>query len=85
MDKILSARVDESVIRHIGMLAERLHLPKKAIIEKAIESYSRQVGADAAVDVLDQTLGAWCRNESPDETVLTARQAFQESMERHPR
>jgi hypothetical protein len=85
MDKILSARVDESVIRHIGMLAERLHLPKKAIIENAIESYSRQVEANAAADVLDQTLGTWCRNESPDETVLAARRAFQESMERRHR
>ena len=83
MDKILSARVDEAVIRHIGMLAKKLHVPKKAIIEKAIESYSRQVEAETKEDILSQTLGIWRRDEPAEETILKARRAFQESMERH--
>jgi predicted transcriptional regulator len=37
MDKILSARVDESVANRIGLLARRLRTSKKKIIESAIE------------------------------------------------
>jgi predicted transcriptional regulator len=37
MDKILSARVDESVVNRIGSLARRLHTSKKKSIESAIE------------------------------------------------
>ena len=33
----MSTRIDEAVIRHIGMLAKRLGTSKKAILEKARE------------------------------------------------
>jgi predicted transcriptional regulator len=38
MDKILSARVDETTIRKIGLLAQKLKKTKKAVIEEAIRS-----------------------------------------------
>lgn len=44
MDKVLSARVDETVIRQIGLLARELKTTKKAIIESAIRLYSEQSG-----------------------------------------
>ena len=40
MDKILSARVDESVAHSIGALARRLNTSKKKIIERAVEMYA---------------------------------------------
>jgi predicted transcriptional regulator len=83
MDKILSARVDESVIRHIGLLAERLRVSKKTVIEKAIETYARQVEAETQEDLLDRTQGAWCRAESAEEILLAARRMMQASVERH--
>lgn len=43
MDKILSARVDESVVNRIGSLARRLQTSEKKIIESAIERYATQV------------------------------------------
>ena len=43
MDKILSARVDESVIQRIGSLARQLNTTKKKIIEGAITLYAEKI------------------------------------------
>ena len=43
MDKILSARVDESVIQRIGSLARQLNTTKKKIIEGAIILYAEKI------------------------------------------
>ena len=83
MDKVLSARVDESVLRQLGALSRKLGVTKKAVIERAIEMYADHVEHD--LDPLDQTLGAWQRDESPSETVDRAREAFRRSMNRHQR
>lgn len=83
MDKILSARLDESIVSRIGSLARQLHTTKKQIIEGAIELYAAKIEAENKVDVLDQTFGAWQRKESAQETVNKARKAFQDSMSRH--
>ena len=82
MDKILSARVDDTVIHRIGMLAEQLHTTKKAIIEGAIIAYAEKVETEKKLDVLEQTLGAWQRDEAPDETVRRVRCSFRNSMQR---
>jgi len=83
MDKILSARVDETTIRKIGLLAQKLKKTKKAIIEEAIRSYADQTVSSQSIDILDQTCGAWNRSETPQETVLGVREDFRKSMERH--
>ena len=84
MDKILSARVDESTIHRIGVLARQMGTTKKAVIEEAIRLYGEKVQSGEA-DVFEQTLGAWSRRESPQRTVAKARQAFRDSMRRHSR
>lgn len=38
-DKIMSTRIDESVIQHIGMLAKKLGTSKKAVLENAVRCY----------------------------------------------
>ncbi len=83
MDKILSARIDEAVIRQIGLLARELHTTKKAIIESAVRLYSEQTGLKKQIDVFASTCGTWQRAEPPEETVRQARFAFRRSMERH--
>ena len=83
MDKVLSARVDEAVIRQIGLLARELKTTKKAIIESAVRLYSEQSDLKKQLDVFEQTCGSWNRSESPDETVNQARSAFRKSMKRH--
>ena len=83
MDKILSARVDETTIRKIGLLAQKLKKTKKAVIEEAIRSYADQTVSSQSIDILDQTCGAWNRSEPPQETVLGVREDFRKSMKRH--
>jgi len=83
MDKILSARVDESVVNRIGSLARRLHTSKKKIIESAIEIYAAEVDKEQDFDVFEPTCGAWQRRGSPGQTVVKVRKAFRDSMKRH--
>jgi hypothetical protein len=83
MDKILSARVDEPTIQKIGLLARKLKKTKKAVIEEAIRSFADQSDMSQAIDILDQTCGAWSRPEHPRETVRRGREAFRKTMERH--
>ncbi len=85
MDKILSSRVDEGIIRRIGSLARRLHTSKKAVIERAIAELSSRVESGDSDFEIVESFGAWRRDESVEETRDSARRAFQESMERHHR
>ena len=85
MDRVFSARVDESIIYRIDSLARRLRMTKKAIIENAILLYAERVESENDIDVLEQTLGAWRRDESPPETIEKARDAFNASMGRYKR
>ena len=83
MDKIFSARVDESVIKQVGILARELNTSKKDIIETAIRLYSKKIGLERKIDVFENTCGVWERSETPQETISIARSAFNKSMERH--
>jgi hypothetical protein len=83
MDKVLSARVDESTVTRIGLLAAELHTTKKRIIESAVSLFSEKVAGEHNVDVFDLTCGAWDREESIDATVRGSREAFRKSMARH--
>ena len=83
MDKIFSARVDESTVRRIGILAQRLNTTKKNIIESAIEVYASRIEEEYSLDVLDLTFGAWRREEAEPVVVDESRKAFRRSMIRH--
>jgi predicted transcriptional regulator len=82
MDKVLSARIDESVLRRIELLARELGTTKKAVIENAIRLYADRLETERQIDVLDRTWGAWQREETPEETVERSRFAFRRSMRR---
>lgn len=83
MDKILSARLDESVIQQIGNLAKQLNTTKKQVIEGAITLYAKKIEKETKTDILDQTFGVWKRDEKTSETVEKSRRAFHDSMLRH--
>jgi len=84
MDKIFSTRIDESVAYQIKALARRLGTSQKAVVEEAIQAYASEIEQKEGIDLLEQTLGAWQRTESPAETVERVRRRFQRSMmERH--
>ena len=61
MDKILSTRLDESVVRRINSLAQRLHTSKKKVIETAIEAYASKIDKEQEKDIFRETCGAWHR------------------------
>ena len=83
MDKVFSARVDETVIQQISILAQQLGKTKKAIIENAIQMFAEKMKNEHDFDVFEQTLGAWCREETPEETRENARKEFRRSMLRY--
>jgi hypothetical protein len=85
MDRIFSARLDEVVVHRIGILAHRLHLPKKRVLERAVQVFSEQVEGMEKDDFLEQTFGAWRRREPAKVLVKKARAAFKRSMERRRR
>ena len=83
MDKVLSARVDESVVRQIGLLAHQLRVSKKRILEGAVRLYAHTMRSKSELDVLEHTFGAWKRKEKAGATAAAARQAFRRVMLRH--
>jgi predicted transcriptional regulator len=83
MDKIMSARVDEDIIRQIGVLAKQLDTTKKNIIERAVKLFSQKMEKEIETGVFDQTFGTWRRNEKTEVTVRRARKHFQNSALRY--
>jgi len=83
VDKVFSARVDESVIERIGSLARRLRTSKKRIIESAVQTYAARIDQEEKFDVFAHTCGAWRRKEPAGQIVEDARTAFRNAMERH--
>jgi hypothetical protein len=82
VDKIISARLDESIVSHIGFLALRLRKSKKKVIEEAIQIYSQHIKIEEESDVFDQTFGAWQSAKSDLRTIEAIRAAFKKSMKR---
>ncbi len=85
MDKVFSARIDESTLALIEVLSRRTGKSKKKILEEAIRDYESKVGEEDRVDILEHTFGAWKRPEAAKETVEKVRSAFSRSFERHRR
>ena len=85
MDKIMSTRIDESVIRHIGMLAKKLGTSKKAVLENAVRYYVEKVAAEQGFDVFTDTFGSWQRDNSAAETVQIIKDTMRKSHERYKR
>lgn len=83
MDKIISARIDESIANQIGVMAKNQGTSKKSIIESAIRLYAKKIGSKENMNVFDTTCGSWQRNESPEESIEKSRKAFSQSMSRH--
>lgn len=85
MDKIMSTRMDEAVIHHIGMLAKKLGTSKKAVIENAVRCYVEKIEAEEGFDVLAHTFGSWQREEPAAETILNIKKTMRRSQERYKR
>jgi len=67
----------------ISGLARRLQTSKKRVIEEAVTLLESSLGESASAGFLDQSFGAWQRDERAQETVEAARAAFRESFQIH--
>lgn len=85
MQKILSARIDESSIEELERSARQLGISKKQFLEEAIRLRAREAEGQGVQDVWSETLGAWRRRACPAATVRAAREAFNKAFERHQR
>lgn len=85
MDKIMSTRLEEAVIQHVGMLAKKLGTSKKAVLENAVRCYAEKIEAEQGEDVLSYTSGAWQREESAAQTVGHIKDTMRKSQQRHKR
>ena len=85
MDKIMSTRIDEAVIRLIDMLAKRFGTSKKAVLENAVRYYVEKIEAEQGFDVLTHTFGSWQRDKSAAKTVHTIKETMRKSQGRYKR
>ncbi|MBL7178952.1 MAG: ribbon-helix-helix protein, CopG family [Desulfobacterales bacterium] len=85
MDKIMSTRIDEAVVRRIDLLAKKLGTSKKAVIENAIRHYAQKVDLEHKFDIFAHTLGCWQRDEPAAKTVERIKTAMRRSQERYKR
>ena len=83
MDKIMSTRLDESVISSIRVLAHDLGMSKKAVIEAAINLFADKAKSNINIDAFERSFGAWERDESAGNTIKTVKVEFEKSIKRH--
>ena len=85
MDKILSARLDETVVDELSRVTKQRGITKKQFLEEAIRAHAGHTEGGSTADVWTETCGAWQRRESPRTTIRLARTAFNATMTRHHR
>ena len=83
MERIMSTRIDESVVALIDRIAREKKLTKKKIIEEAIKNFWQKIKAEKELDIFQDSFGTWKRDESVEETVQKSRMAFNRSMKRY--
>ena len=83
MQKVFSARLDESVLDEMERVTRRLKMTKRRFLEEAIHRQAKQLAGQEGSDVWGETLGAWRRRETPATTIQRAREAFRRTFDRH--
>ena len=82
MQKVFSARLDESVLDEMERVTRRLKMTKRRFLEQAIQRQAKELAEQEESDVWGETLGAWTRREKPATTIRRAREAFRGTFER---
>ncbi len=85
MDKIFSARLDESVLAEMHQVVYQHHMTKKKFLEEAIHQYVATLKQPEETDIWARTCGAWKGKESPAETVKRIRNHVNKTFRRHAR
>ena len=82
MQKVFSARLDESILDEMERVTRRLKMTKRRFLEQAIHRQASELAGQVESDVWAETLGAWARREKPATTIRRAREAFRGAFER---
>ena len=85
MDKVFSTRLDENLIRKVNILSVKKSMSKKTLIEQALLKYINDIDDQLDSDIINRSFGAWQRDETPDQTITGAKQAFKDSFFRNGR
>jgi hypothetical protein len=85
MDKIFSARLDESFLLEMDKVVHQQKMTKKKFLEQAIHQMAETLSSPEEKDVWALTCGAWKRKESAAAIVKQIRAKMQQSYERHHR
>ena len=85
MDKIFSARLDESVLAEMDHVVHHHHMTKKKFLEEAIHAKAQELEKETEKNIWEETRGAWKRKESPAETVRKAKESFRRAYQKHSR
>jgi hypothetical protein len=83
MDKIFSARLDESVLSEMDRVVHQQRMTKKKFLEQAIHHMAETLASPEEKDVWALTCGAWKRKESAATIVKQIRSKMQQNYERH--
>jgi hypothetical protein len=83
MDKIFSARLDESVLLEMDRVVHQQRMTKKKFLEQAIHHMAENLSVPEEKDVWALTCGAWKRKESPATLVKQIRVKMRQNYERH--
>jgi hypothetical protein len=82
MDKIFSARLDESALSEMDRVVHQQRMTKKKFLEQAIHLMAETLSGPDEKDVWEITRGAWKRKESAAETVRQIKTAFRKAYQR---
>ena len=85
MDKVFSTRLDENLIRKVNILSVKKSMSKKTLIEQALRKYINDIDDQLDNDIINRSFGAWQRDETMDQTIAGAKQAFKDSFFRNRR
>ena len=83
MDKVISARLNESIVCLIDRLAHKLHISKKKLLEDAVTEYATRLKEDESVDIFAETSGSWQRKTTPAALRTEIRKKFDKTIKRH--
>ena len=85
MEKAFSTRLPEEVIEELEQASRRLGITKKQFLEEAIRMRAAKISRERAHEIIENSFGAWQRDEPPEETVAGIKRAFREAGDRRQR
>jgi antitoxin component of RelBE/YafQ-DinJ toxin-antitoxin module len=83
--KVISARIDEEAAALMDRVTEFLGITKRQFLEEAIRMRAREDEKERVRKAIEDSWGAWKRDEPPEETIRQmkeARRAGQEARNR---